>query len=316
MTRFDPEQELRAREHRLDRRCDTSFESALTASVLVELQQRREVALRQRTAERLRRQPPDDASCARHFLARTGRAAREHLAPTVGLGNARRPVRPDDAQVLQVRERRDAKRDADLRVRECVIDRREQVDHRPFELLKKRRRHSLGARRDMDGGGLQRHARRRFRHARIDLEQRDALAVDRHFELLAGGRAAEKHAARVAVQVHAEDVVAVGRKRVHDREPAARAERRAVDAAQLRRSLGDLVVGFARGRFGIAERQHGDLAGRPQIARRATSARTICESAMLSKPSLMVSAGSRAEASTSTPSRSLTARAYSARLRR
>ena len=53
-------------------------------------------------------------------------------------------IRSDDAQVLEVRERGDAKRDANLRVGQRVIDRREQIDDRAFEPLNERGGHRRG----------------------------------------------------------------------------------------------------------------------------------------------------------------------------
>ena len=112
----------------------------------------------------------------------------------------------------------------------------------------------------------QRQPRRHLRHLRIDVDERLARAVDRHFDLLAGRRSAEEKPVGVAVQIEAEHVVAVGGKRVNDGEPAARAERRAVDAPQLRLRLRHAVVRLARRRVGIANRERRHLARRAQIA--------------------------------------------------
>ena len=129
-----------------------------------------------------------------------------------------------------MRERGDAEGDADLRVGQRVIDRRDQIDDRAFEPLDERGGDALRAGLDVHRRRLERQARGRLRHARVDVENRLALAVDRNLDLLAGVGPAEQHAARVGVELDLEDVVAVGREGVRTDEAAARAERRALDA--------------------------------------------------------------------------------------
>ena len=78
-------------------------------------------------------------------------------------------------------------------------------------------------------------------------------------------RTAEEQSARVAMQLHAEDVLAVGWKRVHDRHAAAGSERCAFDALQLRRGLRHPVRASLGTAVGIADRQRRHPAGRPQV---------------------------------------------------
>ena len=132
----------------------------------------------------------------------------------VGVGHAGHPRRPDDGHVLQVRQRRDAERHADLRVGQRVIDRRNQIVDRALEALQERGGDTMGAGADVNGRRLERHPARHVGHPRVDVDQRHALAVDRHFHLLAGGRSAEQEPAGVAVQLEAQAVVAIGRERV------------------------------------------------------------------------------------------------------
>ena len=157
-------------------------------------------------------------------------------------------LRPGDRQVLQVRHRGDAVGDADLGVGQRVVDRRDQIVDRALELLQERRGHAVRAGRHVNRRRLQHQAGRALVHLRVDRQQRPPLAVDRHLDLLVGRRRAEQEAVGVAVQVDAEDVVAVGREGVHHRDAAAGAERRAVDALQLRGGLRHAVVRLARPR--------------------------------------------------------------------
>ncbi len=195
-----------------------------------------------------------------------GRTAGEDAFPARRRRHPGDVLRSEDRQILEVRQRGDAVGDADLRIRERVIDRRDQIVDRSLEALDEGRGDPLRSGGDVDRRRLQEQAGGDLRHVRIDVEQRLALAVDRHVDLLAGSRAAEQEAVGVAVQLDAQDVVAVGGEGVGDRNAAARAERRAVDAAQLRRGLGDAVMRFGRLRVGIADREHGHLAGGAQVA--------------------------------------------------
>ena len=105
-----------------------------------------------------------------------------------------------------------------------------------------------------------------FVHPRVDVEDRHALPVDRHLDLLAARRVAEEHAERLGEEVEPERVLAVGRERVHHRDAAAGAERRALGARELRGGLRQAVGGLAGRAVGIANGQRGHLAGRPQVA--------------------------------------------------
>ena len=70
----------------------------------------------------------------------------------------------------------------------------------------------------------------RLAHPRVDVEQRDALAVDRDLDLLAAASVLPNSTPSGSpCSIMLEDVVAVGREGVHDRDAAARAERRALD---------------------------------------------------------------------------------------
>ena len=77
---------------------------------------------------------------------------------------------------------------------------------------------------------------------------------------------AEQIAGGPAVQQHLEDVLAVGREDVDDRDAAARADRRAGHVAHLRAVARQLVDGRAGRRVAIADREAADRARRAQVA--------------------------------------------------
>ena len=90
---------------------------------------------------------PHDLGGAVLLVAGRGRPAREHCAAAVGVGDAGHALRPGNRQVLQVRHRGDAVGDADLRVGQRVVDRRDEVVDRPLELLQERRGDAVRRRR-------------------------------------------------------------------------------------------------------------------------------------------------------------------------
>ena len=106
--------------------------------------------------------------------------------------------------------------------------------------------------------------------------------------------AAEQIAGRAAVQQHLEDVLAVGREDVHDRDAAARAHRRAAHVPHLRAVAWQLVDRRGRRRVAIADRQTADRAARRAGSLPSPPADNPCSSEMLSKPCASVSGGSYA----------------------
>ena len=268
---LEAEQEARAHQDRLQRQADAGFEAALLAALLVELHRVLQVGRGRRAAERLRRQLLDDLGRARFFFGLRGRAAREDLQAARRVRHAGDVERALHDEVAQVRQHRHAVGDADVGQR--VLERHQQIVNRAIELLDERGGDALRAGLDVNRRRHQLEAVLRIglAHARVEIEQRDALAVDRDLDLfleVVGGHrvAAGEAAERLVVQRRLEHVVAVGRERVHDRHAAARAHRRAVDAAHLRRGARNLV-GDRRGRgVAIADREAADLAGRAQVA--------------------------------------------------
>ena len=230
---FELEQELRARENRLERLPDAPFEARMPAAAFVEPHQALEIARGHRAPERFGREPADNGGGARGLFGRRGRAAREHRATTHGIRHAAGLLRPDDVEAAQVRKRGDAVADPDFGVGQRVIDRRDQIVHQALGSNDERRRHAARAGLHVNRRSLHLQTRLLFAHPRVDVEERHARAVDRHLELLAGGRAAKQQSQRFGVEIGAEDIVTVRRKRVHDRHAAARAERSALDAPQL-----------------------------------------------------------------------------------
>ena len=126
--------------------------------------------------------------------------------------------------------------------------------------------HSLGARLDRDRLGLHSRARWvRLIQERVHVEQGDAHAVDRNFELLAvRGRAVQKPDG-VDMHVGPESVLTVGREVVHDRHTAVRPDRSALHVTQLRRRAWHLVGRVGRSRVRIPEGLPADSGTRPQV---------------------------------------------------
>jgi hypothetical protein len=113
---LDAEDEAQAREHRLQRRPHAAFEPTALGAFRVKAHQCIHVPGGHRAAIRLRRQPFDDASGARHGLLRRGRAAGEDRPARGIVGYAGDLERPDDGEVPEVRQGGDAVANADLRI--------------------------------------------------------------------------------------------------------------------------------------------------------------------------------------------------------
>ena len=119
---------------------------------------------------------------------------------------------------------------------------------------------------DAEWRGLEREAGLLLAHLRIEREDCGAGAVHRDFDLLASDRVAEQEPERLGKEVETEDVLTVSREDVLHRNTAARAWRRAFNARHLRCRLRQLEGGLRRRAFRIPDRQHGDAAGRSQVA--------------------------------------------------
>ena len=180
---------------------------------------------------------------------------------------------PDDAEILQVRKRGDteARRRSACRP---ACDRSVPADRPPaFEPLDEGRGHPAWSRRNMNRRRLQRQPRFCFGHARVDVEQRTrSPSTDTSICSPVVGPP-NKHAARVGVQLHAEHILAIGRKRMARREAAAGAEWRALRPLQLRCRLRDPVIRLRRPRVAIADRERGEFAA-ARSSRSAASAKT------------------------------------------
>ena len=176
---LEAEHELRAGQQRLQRRLDAGLEVVALASLAVELHQRFDVFVVRRPAVGLAGEAGQNLARARNLVGRRGRAADEHLAAARRVGDAGDLVRPGDAEVADVRQHGDAGVVAVLGVGQRVVDRRHQVVDDAVELL------------DEGGGdvlraGLDVNLRRQqvqpvlvgLGHLPVDVEQRDALAVD------------------------------------------------------------------------------------------------------------------------------------------
>ena len=191
--------------------------------------------------------------------------AGEDLAPARRLRHAGRVERARDRQVAQVRQRREAVGVGDAGAGERPLERRDQILHRPFEAADERGRHAVRPGGDRDRLGAQVHAVRIGGvHPAIDVEQRDARAVDRDLDLLGrlGGvqrraAVAVQRAGRLVVEGHAEAVLAVGREGVHrptGRRACRRARPRRARAARSSATPGRSLRAPSRSRSPTASR--------------------------------------------------------------
>ncbi len=236
--------------------------------VRVETHQRFHVFAGRLPAIRLADQRRDDLARARNLFGRRQRPAAENPAPARRIGHAGDRERSSDAEVAQVRQRRDADRVARFGVGKRVIDRRHQIVDRPFETLDERGGHVLRSRLHVDPRRGDVHAVRILLvHVVVDVDQRDAFAVDRNFNLLVAARhAAVQLAGRDRVQHDAE---ACNRRRPGRCGTATR--RRACRTACRRRgTICDCGARNFDGEFGrrrgfVANRDARDLARRPQV---------------------------------------------------
>ncbi len=210
------------------------------------------------------------------FLFRgVGRTAGEDLLAAHRLRHAGHRVRSDDGEVAHVREGDGAVAVAALG---GVLDRREQVVRGPFEALDERGGDALRAGLDVDGRRPHLHPvltlvlpEVRLGHRRGDVEERDALAVDRDVQLLgeAHGQerlAAEQPAERGVDHRGLDHVLAVRGEHVDDGDAAAGADGRAGGADHLVAAVLDLEGGGRGAGGAIADGQAADLAGRAQVA--------------------------------------------------
>ena len=156
-----------------------------------------------------------------------------------------------------MRHVRDAGLGPDLRVGDAVTDRREKVVHGSVERPEERRRDALRTRAHGDRVRLDRQTLRvGLRRPAVDVEERDALAVDRHLELLVeGGVGPEQLSGRDRVQEDREDVLAVRGEVVNGGDATARSDRRTLHLIPLRREA-RLLVGDGRdARLRVADGQ-------------------------------------------------------------
>ena len=188
---LEPEDEMRAREDRLEHFAHAVFKPAgrparparlagPAGRFFVEGHQAIDLARRERPPVRLGADARDDLPRARTLLGRHRRPAAEDLLARRRLGDPRRPVRPFDDEVLHVRQRRDA-RPARAAAGERPVVRPDQILVRPFLPPHEGRRHLVLPRLHEHRLGAHRYGAASVGAAgrpRFVLDQRDALAVD------------------------------------------------------------------------------------------------------------------------------------------
>ena len=218
----------------------------------------------------------DDLRGARFFLGRRDGAAGKDPAAARRLRHAGHHRRSDDGDVAHVRERGHAV--ADVHVGQRILERGDQIVHRPIEPLDEGDRDPLRSGLDVDRRRADFEAvlpfvlaEVRLAHRGTDVEQRHALAVHRYVHLLGDAHrqhrvAAVDAAERLVVHRRADHVLAVGREDVHRGDAAARTHRRAVHVPHLRLRAPDLVGDRRRARVAIADGEPADLARRAKVA--------------------------------------------------
>ena len=265
--RLDPEKKMRAGEHGLQREADSRFEIAVLPSLLVELHQVAQVGVGHAAAIGLLREVSDDGPRAGNVVGRRGRSADENAFEADARRHARRPERPFDRKRPQVGHDGQTLGVADVEIRERVGLRRDQIVDRPFCLLDERGRHPARTRLHVNRVGFDRESlRHRLAHARVDVQQRDLAVVDRNLDAVGGRAQPEETATQRAEQPHLESVLPVGREDVHDRESAARPQRRACHGSDLRHELRHVVGDRGRRGLDVADGEPADLARGIEIA--------------------------------------------------
>ena len=155
----------------------------------------------------------------------------------------------------------------DTNVHQCLLDETVLVFDRPVERGDERGRNATGTRFDRDRRRL--HDGRRFLLERVDLEDRDAFAINGDLDFLALKRlrkvGADELARVVVKKLHREGVFSVGGEIVNVRRPAASSKRRSVQVPHLVDDFGDIVFRHGRRGMGIADGKTGDLVGGPDI---------------------------------------------------
>ena len=256
------EDEMRAREDRLEGRPHATFEALLRRASLVERQQTIDLVAAERPAVCLGAETRDDLTRARLLFVRQRRPAREDLLAARRVRNSGDLERSVDDQIADMRQRRDA-RTAGSAAGERPVVRADQIFVRPFEAANERSRNLMLPRAHQNR--LRAHATRAAPvgaagRLRLVLEQRHALAVDRDVDVL-------EPRVRSRVERHLEHVFRVSGKHVIDHEAAARPERRAVDVIprMLRHVARRGVDGIDRRRMTIADGHAADRRRRVQI---------------------------------------------------
>ncbi len=263
---LEAEDEVGAGQNGLHGGPDAVVEAALLAAAdAVHAHQTLNVVLADWPAVGLARQPGDDGLGTGQLVGLVLRRARQDAGARRALGQPGHRVRTVDGQVAQMRQGGDAGHVGVADIDQALLGRLHDVVDRAVGLLDECRRDALRAGLDLDLGGAQ---VGRELEPRRDVEQRRLLAVDRDLDLLRTLQlvlSVEHRQARV-VEAHTEDVFAVHREVVHDRDAAARAERRALDVAQLRHDAGQGIGGHAAAGLGIAHGQAADAAGGAHVA--------------------------------------------------
>ena len=282
-----PQQEVGVDEQALEGELDTLLEAARGPALVVEVEQHRDVGLRDGPAVRPTRQPRQDLAGARPLVGRGGGPTTEDGPPARGVGDgARHLVGPAD---LDRADRRVAHVDLVVGEHPAALQRLRQALLLP-QLAHERHPHGVGA-------GLDRHLDEQVvvageLHERFPLgvlhEPRLARAGVAGRARYAGGVAPDGEASQqppveadveplrpahpheiglvLAAQPHPDGVLAVDGELVGDREPAPRAERQVLALpAVLDDVQGHLEGVEPRRRRRQPHRQAGDLPGHRQV---------------------------------------------------
>ena len=205
----------------MERQTDAALEAAAFRALVVEHHEPVDVGASHVAPIRALGEPRHDAFGAGPLFVRSRRATAEDESPGRRVGDARDLEGAENRHALQVLLRRDTVADSDLAIGQRVIDRTDQVIDIALELPNECRGDSVRTRGYLNGISTDVQARGlRLAHPPVDGQQSDSFAVERDFDLIGSVGAAEDLSLDGVVRHEMEDVLAVRREDMDDRQSA------------------------------------------------------------------------------------------------